>query len=75
MGESGDEENPRGVATGEGEVVDRNGDVHGGIVVRAGAADEDLEEANGGEVEDEAEEEGDQESSEVWGRWGQEERE
>ncbi|GMN32717.1 hypothetical protein TIFTF001_003812 [Ficus carica] len=72
---SGDEEDPGGVAAGEGEVVGGDGDGHVvGVVVRAGAADEDLDEADESEVKKEAEEEGDEERAEVRGR-GEEEGE
>lgn len=53
----GDEADPGGVSAGEGEVVDRNGDVHVLVVERAGAAEEELDQADEGEVEEEAEDE------------------
>lgn len=55
--ERGDEANPGGVATREGEMVGGNGDVHVLIVERARAADNDFDEANEYKVEKEAEEE------------------
>lgn len=76
--ERGDEANPRGVTTREGEMVGGNGDVHVLIVERARTADNDFDEANQQEVEKKAEEERKEERSEqnggVWD-WGEEERE
>lgn len=45
VGEGGDEADAGGVATGEGEVIDRDDDFHGGGVVvgRAGAAEDKLD--------------------------------
>ena len=59
VNESGNEANPRGVTTGEGEEIDRNGDAHVLVVVRSGSPDEDFEKAGEGKVEKEAEEERD----------------
>ncbi|GMY30060.1 hypothetical protein FCV25MIE_25302 [Fagus crenata] len=58
VSESGDEEDARGVAAGEGEMVDGNGGVHVLVVDRAGSAEEELDEGDENEVEEEAEEEG-----------------
>ena len=58
MDHSSNEENPRGVATGEGEVVSGNDGVHGGIVVRVGATDDELDEADEGKAEEERSEVG-----------------
>jgi hypothetical protein len=58
VSESGDEEDARGVAAGEGEMVDGNGGVHVLVVERAGSAEEELDEGDENEVEEEAEEEG-----------------
>ena len=59
MDHSSNEENPRGVATGEGEVVSKNNSVHGGIVVSSEVTNDDLDEADESEVKSEVEEERD----------------
>ena len=71
-GEEGrDEEGAGGVPAGEGPVVGGDGDVHVlGVVRRARAADEDLDEADEGEVDDEARDEAGQERGDRPGRVG-----
>ena len=71
-GEEGrDEEGAGGVPAGEGPVVGGDGDVHVlGVVRRARAADDDLDEADEGEVDDEARDEAGQERGDRPGRVG-----
>lgn len=65
--QGGDEADPGGVAAGEGEVIGGDGDGHVLVVERAGAADEDFDEADEQEVQEEAEEERSEERSEQSG--------
>lgn len=69
--EGGNEEGPGGVAAGEGPVVYGYGDVHvRGVVRRARAAEDELGEADEGEVEHQASDKADEERGDPGGGGG-----